>query len=65
MAGRRRVWPLEQKLALIAEMVLEQAPAPTRIVEGGMPSEALIAHVLVAKCADHQAVQLLRQRRQK
>jgi hypothetical protein len=53
MAGRRRVWPLEQKLALIAEMVLEQAPAPTQIVEGGIASEALIADVLVAKYADH------------
>lgn len=30
-----------------------QAPAPARIVEGGMPTEALIAHVLVAKYADH------------
>jgi len=30
-----------------------QAPAPPRIVEGGMPTEALIAHVLTAKYADH------------
>jgi len=30
-----------------------QAPAPARIVEGGLPTEALIAHVLVAKYADH------------
>ena len=30
-----------------------QAPAPPRIVEGGLPSEALVAHVLVAKYADH------------
>jgi len=30
-----------------------QAPAPPRIVEGGLPTEALIAHVLVAKYADH------------
>ena len=30
-----------------------QAHAPARIVEGGMPTEALIAHVLVAKYADH------------
>ncbi len=30
-----------------------QAPAPARIVEGGMPTEALIAHVLVGKYADH------------
>ena len=30
-----------------------QAPAPARIVEGGLPTEALIAHVLVSKYADH------------
>jgi hypothetical protein len=30
-----------------------QAPAPARIVEGGVPTEALIAQVLVAKYADH------------
>jgi transposase len=30
-----------------------QAPAPPRIVEGGMPTEALIAHVVVSKYADH------------
>jgi transposase len=30
-----------------------QAPAPPRLVEGGIPTEALVAHVLVAKYADH------------
>ena len=30
-----------------------QAPAPARIVEGGLPTEALIAQVMVAKYADH------------
>jgi transposase len=30
-----------------------QAPAPARLIEGGMPTEALVAHVLVAKYADH------------
>ena len=30
-----------------------QAPALPRIVEGGLPTEALIAHVLVSKYADH------------
>jgi hypothetical protein len=30
-----------------------QAPAPPRLVEGGLPTEALIAQVLVAKYADH------------
>jgi transposase len=30
-----------------------QAPAPARIVEGGLPTEALVAQVLVSKYADH------------
>jgi transposase len=30
-----------------------QAPAPPRLVEGGLPTEATVAHVLVAKYADH------------
>lgn len=30
-----------------------QAPAPPRTVLGGLPTEALIAHVLVSKYADH------------
>lgn len=30
-----------------------QAPAPARIIEGGIPTEALIAQVLVSKYADH------------
>jgi transposase len=30
-----------------------QAPAPPRLVEGGLPTEALVAHVIVAKYADH------------
>lgn len=35
------------------EGTLVQAPAPAHVVEGGLPSEALIAHVVVAKYADH------------
>lgn len=35
------------------ESAIVQAPAPARIVEGGLPTEALIAQVLVAKYADH------------
>ena len=35
------------------ESAVLQAPAPARIVEGGIPTEALIAQVLVAKYADH------------
>src|ERR1700684_1781263 len=30
-----------------------QAPAPARLIEGGMPTEAMVAHVLVARYADH------------
>jgi len=30
-----------------------QAPAPTRLIPGGMPTEATVAHVLVSKYADH------------
>jgi transposase len=35
------------------EGAVVQAPAPARIVEGGIPTEALIAQVLVSKYADH------------
>jgi len=30
-----------------------QAPAPARLIEGGLPTEAMVAHVLTAKYADH------------
>lgn len=30
-----------------------QAPAPPHLIEGGLPTEALMAHVAVAKHADH------------
>jgi transposase len=30
-----------------------QAPAPARLIEGGLPTEALVAHVITAKYADH------------
>jgi transposase len=30
-----------------------QAPAPERLIENGIPTEALVAHVLTAKYADH------------
>lgn len=30
-----------------------QAPAPARLIEGGIPTEATVAHVLVTKYADH------------
>jgi transposase len=35
------------------EEAVVQAPAPARLVEGGIPTEKLIAHVLVSKYADH------------
>lgn len=35
------------------ESAVVQAPAPARIIEGGIPTEALIAQVLVSKYADH------------
>ncbi|GEP61823.1 hypothetical protein RSO01_89890 [Reyranella soli] len=33
--------------------VVMQAPAPARLIEGGLPTEATVAHVLVSKFADH------------
>jgi len=33
--------------------VVTQAPAPARLIPGGMPTEATVAHVLVSKYADH------------
>ena len=30
-----------------------QAPAPARLIEGGLPTEAMVVHVLTAKYADH------------
>jgi transposase len=32
---------------------LVQAPAPQRLIEGGLPTEGMIAHVIVGKYADH------------
>ena len=33
--------------------VVVQEPAPARLIEGGMPTEATVAHVLVSRYADH------------
>ncbi len=42
------------KLACRAcEGVVVQTPAPARLIEGGMPTEATVAHVLVSRYADH------------
>ena len=35
------------------ENVVVQSPAPARLIEGGLPTEATVAHVLVSKYADH------------
>jgi transposase len=35
------------------ENAVVQAPAPARLIEGGLPTETMIAHVLVGKYADH------------
>jgi transposase len=35
------------------EDVVVQSPAPARLIEGGLPTEATIAQVLVSKYADH------------
>jgi transposase len=42
------------------ESAVVQAAAPARLIEGGLPTEAMIAHVLVGKYADH--LPLYRQR---
>ena len=34
--------------------VVVQAPAPARLIEGGLPTEETVAQVLVSKFADHQ-----------
>lgn len=35
------------------EDVIVQSPAPARLIEGGLPTEATVAQVLVSKYADH------------
>lgn len=35
------------------EEIVVQTPTPSRLVEGGIPTEATVAHVLVRKYADH------------
>src|SRR5918995_1235026 len=35
------------------ESAVVQAPAPARLIEGGLSTETLVAHVLVGKHADH------------
>ncbi len=45
------------------EEAVVQAPAPERPITGGMATEALLAHVLVAKYADHRVSRTHQQRR--
>ena len=35
------------------QQAVVQAPAPTRLIEGGLPTEQLVAQIIVAKYADH------------
>jgi transposase len=35
------------------EEIVAQAPAPARLIEGGIPTEATVAQILVSKYADH------------
>ena len=37
----------------VCQDVMVQAPAPPRLIEGGLPSEATVAQILVSKFADH------------
>ena len=51
------------KLACRAcEGVVAQAPAPERLIAGGMPTEATVAQVLVSRHADHRVPRTHRQR---
>jgi transposase len=38
----------------VCEGTIVQAPAPERLISGGLPTEAMVASVLVDKYADHQ-----------
>ena len=35
------------------ESAVVQAPAPPRLIDGGLPTEAMVAHVLISKYLDH------------
>ena len=57
MSSRRSIAflsPAAQNMAaaLLASAVV-QAPAPERLIRAGLPTEALVAHVLVSKYAWH------------
>jgi len=51
----RVIVPVRPKYACrTCEGGVAQAPIPARLIEGALPTEALIAHVLMAKFCDHQ-----------
>ena len=62
VAERLDVIPLQFRVLVVHRLkyacrtcpgTVVQAPAPPRLIEGGLPTEALVAHVVVAKYADH------------
>ena len=46
----RRHWSDEEKAR---EEGVTQAPTPAHLIEGALPTEGMLAHVLVSKFADH------------
>jgi transposase len=46
----------------VCEEAVVQAPAPERPIDGGMATEALLAHVLVNKYCDHRVPRTHQQR---
>ena len=45
--------PAQIRLPRLRGACVVQSPAPARLIEGGLPTEAMVAHVLVSKYADH------------
>ena len=62
VAGRLDIVPVQLRVLVVrrpkyacraCEEGVVQGPAPARLIEGGLPTEATVAHVVVAKYADH------------
>lgn len=62
MAERLDIVPAQLRVLVVrrpkyacraCEEAVVQAPAPARLIEGGLPTEATVAHIVVAKYADH------------
>jgi hypothetical protein len=49
----QRPWLVHHFGVRVCEDVVVQAPAPPRLIEGGIPTETTVAQVLVSKYADH------------